>query len=557
MVKDRLQNMLAEAVRLAREAGELPPDAAADIVLETPPSAKFGDYSTNLAMVLSSQTGKPPREAAQALMRHLPADDELLERVEVAGAGFINLYLRPRWLQESVRQPCLLGDRYGRSEKYAGKKINLEFVSANPSGPILVVNGRAAAMGDTLANLLEFAGWDVTREYYVNDALVSTQMEKLGESLEARYCQALGIDKPVPADGYHGEYLVELAQQVAAESGDSYMKMSQEERAAAFTKLTLEKMLEDQQKTLAAFNVNYDVWFRESGLYETGEVDESVRLLTERGHTYESEGALWLQSTKFGAEKDEVLVRSTGKPAYLAGDLAYHRNKFQRGFDRLIDIWGPDHHGHVARLKAGMKALGYEPETIDILIHQIVRLVSQGEQVRMSKRAGDIVPLSDLVSEVGRDAARFFFLMRSHDTPLDFDLELAKQKSLENPVYYVQYAHARICSILAEAQERGVALPGPEGVDLAVLTSDEERTLMRKLADFPEEVMGAAEACEPHRLTRYGQELGGIFHVFYTKCRVLGSEPAVQGARLTLVQATRVVLRNLLSLMGISAPERM
>lgn len=557
MVKDRLQNMLADALRSARRAGELPEHAQAEIYLETPPSPNFGDYSTNLAMVLASQVGKPSREVAQALVRHMQRDEQLVERVDVAGAGFMNFYLRPGWLQEAVRQACLLGERYGRSDKYAGQKVNVEFVSANPSGPILVVNGRAAAMGDTLANLLEFVGWQVTREYYVNDALVSTQMQKLGESLEARYCQALGIDKPVPADGYHGEYLVDLAREIAAQSGDSYMKMSQEQRTSAFTSLTLERMLADQQKTLADFNVRYDVWFRESSLYDTGQVDESIRLLSDRGHTYESEGAVWLQASKFGAEKDEVLVRSTGKPAYLAGDLAYHRNKFERGFHRLIDIWGPDHHGHVARLKAGMKALGYDPDSINILIHQIVRLVSQGEQVRMSKRAGEIVPLSDLVNEVGRDAARFFFLMRSHDTPLDFDLELAKQQSVENPVYYVQYAHARICSIIAEAEQRGVRLPSPASVDLSVLTNDDERALMRKLADFPEEVMAAAEACEPHRLTRYAHELAAVFHVFYTNCRVLGSEQPTQDARLTLVVATRIVLRNLLSLMGISAPERM
>jgi arginyl-tRNA synthetase len=379
----------------------------------------------------------------------------------------------------------------------------------------------------------------------------------LGESLEARYFQALGIDKPVPEDGYQGEYLIDFAQQIVRERGDAFTKLNEEERRRQFTMLALEKMLADQKRDLEDFGVVFDVWFRESALYESRAVEKAISLLGDRGHTYQAEGALWLRSTALGVEKDEVLVRGTGKPAYLAGDIAYHMDKFERGFERLIDIWGPDHHGHVARLRAGVRALGYDPDRLEILVHQIVRLVSEGEQVRMSKRAGDIVPLSDLVREVGKDAARFFFLMRSHDTPLDFDLELAKRQSLDNPVYYVQYGHARICSIFAEAQRKGVALPAAGDVDLSQLSGPDERALMRKIADFPDEVLAAAEKCEPHRLTRFGQEFAEAFHRFYTNCRVLGSAPEVQAARLLLVQASRAVLCNVLTLMGISAPERM
>jgi arginyl-tRNA synthetase len=557
MVVEKIEQLLNEALRRAREQGELPEGPTPESTVQPPPSLNLGDYASNLALALGSQTGQAAREVAQVLLRHMPQAPDLVERVELAGAGFINFRLRPGWLHEAVLEACRLGERCGRSDRYAGHKVNIEFVSANPSGPILVVNGRAAAMGGALANLLEFVGWQVTREYYVNDALVSTQMERLGESLEARYFQALGIDKAVPEDGYQGEYLVAFAQEIVRERGDAYLKMGDDERRRQFTTLALEKMLADQKRDLEDFGVRYEVWFRESSLYDSRKVEKAIGLLTERGYTYESEGALWLRSTALGAEKDEVLVRGTGKPAYLAGDIAYHMDKFGRGFDRLIDIWGPDHHGHVARLKAGVRASGCDADRLEILVHQIVRLVSEGEQVRMSKRAGDIVPLSDLVREVGSDAARFFFLMRSHDTPLDFDLELAKRHSLDNPVYYVQYAHARICSIFAEAERKGVPLPAPESADLSCLTSQDERALMRKIADFPDEVMAAAEKHEPHRLTRFAQEFAEVFHKFYTNCRVLGSGPGMEPARLLLAQAARNVLRNVLGLTGISAPERM
>jgi arginyl-tRNA synthetase len=438
--------------------------------------------------------------------------------------------------------------------------VLLEYVSANPTGPVGVVQGRAGALGDVLANLLEWTGHEVSREYYVNDALNSRQVQKFAETVEAWYLRKLGREAELPEDGYEGEYVAEMAEEVVREAGERYLGMPEEERREEFRRLALERIVAGQRADLEAYGVRFDRWFWESSLYESGEVEQVIRQLEEGGHTYEAEGALWLKATAFGHHQDEVLVRSNEAPTYLAADAAYHRNKFERGYDKLIDIWGPDHHGHVSRTRAAVEALGYEPGRLEILLHQVVRLFSGGEMVRMSKRAGEIIPLRDLIEEVGADAARFFFLMRSAESHLDFDLELAKKQAPENPVYYVQYAHARICSILREAEERGVSPPG-EGAaaqaDLSRLTEKDELALMRKLAELPEEIGLAAREYEPHRLTRYSQELAASFHQFYTTCRVLSDDAALTAARLQLVKAARHGLRVGLKLLGISAPERM
>jgi arginyl-tRNA synthetase len=421
-----------------------------------------------------------------------------------------------------------------------------------------VVQGRAAAIGDTLAKLFERTGWRVSREYYINDALNSTQIQRFAETLEARYLQQLGQEATVPEDGYQGEYVVEMADELVQSEGDRYLAMTREERLAAFYKYSLKNIVSGQQRDMEAFGVRFDNWFYESTLYENHEVESGIAALKARGHTYEAEDALWFKATDFGDSQDQVLVRRDGRPGYLAADIAYHKSKFDRGFDRLIDIWGPDHHGHVTRTKAGVEALGYEPERFEILIHQWVRLFRGTEIVRMSKRAGDIIPLSGLLEDVGADAARFFFLMQSLESHLDFDLELAKKQANDNPVYYVQYAHARISSILREAQERGLPIPSVDSVNLELLEEADEFGLIRKLGELPEEIADAASRYEPHRTTRYAREVAAAFHVFYTNCRVLNDDnPELTSARLALVQAAQTVLRIVLDSIGVSAPEKM
>lgn len=557
MPKNLLIQALADALTRLRENDLLSFDQIPEILVQRPSDAAFGDYSTNVAMLLAREAKMPPRKIAELVVAELHVPKEILAGAEIAGAGFINFRLTPAALQQVVCDIECQGEHYGRSNRGAGTKIQIEFVSANPTGPLHVGHGRAAALGDTLAHLLSWVGYDVTREFYVNDAANSSQIRKFGESLEARYLQVLGQDASVPEDGYHGEYVMDIAKEILAREGDKLLAMSPEDRHTRFAHLAKELIIEGQKRDLARFNVHHDVWFYESSLFETGAIYAALEQLKEGGHTYEAEGALWLRSTDFGDEKDRVLVRSTSVPTYLASDAAYHHNKYQRGFDTVIDIWGPDHHGYVARTKGVIQAMGYARDRLEIIIHQIVRLFSGGEMVRMSKRAGDIILLSEVLDEVGSDAARYFFLMRSADSHLDFDLELAKKESSDNPVYYVQYAHARICSIFRQAEESGIALPESGEADLSLLTQPKEFDLLRKLADFPVEVETAAVQYEPHRMTRYAQELANALHLFYTECRVLTDDAPLTAARLTLLRATQTVLRNALGILGISAPERM
>lgn len=557
MARELLRRALSQALAKAQQAGDLPASLQVPVELQTPREARHGDFSTSLPMVVASEAGGQPRVVAQTLLRYLELPDDIVERVEIAGPGFINFTLSPVWLRGVVRQVIAQGPDYGRSHTGEGKRLLLEFVSANPTGPLGVVQGRAAALGDTLAQLFERTGWQVSREYYVNDATNSTQVRRFAETLEARYLQQLGQPAVVPEDGYQGDYVIEMAEELVEEQGDRYLRMSQEDRLAALYRYSLEKIVESHQRDMAAFRAHFDTWFMESSLYANDEVTSALAALKAGGHTYQADGALWLRATDFGDDQDHVLVRQDGRPSYLAADIAYHRNKFERGFDRLIDIWGPDHQGHVRRTKAGVQALGYDPSRFEILIHQIVRLFRGSEMVRMSKRAGDIVPLSGLLEDVGVDAARFFFLMQSLDSHLDFDLELAKKQAAENPVYYVQYAHARICSILRSAEERGVTVAGIAETNLDRLGEPDELALMRKLSDLPEEIEQGAARYEPHRMTRYARELAGLFHGFYTNCRVLGDDAELTAARLALVLATRIVLRIVLDIIGVTAPQQM
>jgi len=557
MARELLTQALSDALSRAQAAGDLPAFLSVEIELQAPRDPSYGDFSTSLAFAIATDLGRPAREIAEHIVRHLRPPEGVMERVEVAGPGFINFLLSPAWLRRVVHQITTEGHQYGRSNLGEGKRLLLEFVSANPTGPLAVVQGRAAAIGDVLARLLARAGWQVSREYYVNDATNSTQVQRFAQTLEARYLQQLGQEAAVPEDGYQGDYVIEMAEDLVKAEDDRCLHMSREERLSALYAYSLDKIIASHQRDMEAFGVHFDTWFMESSLYEKGEVEETMRALKAGGHTYEADGALWLKATELGDEQDQVLVRTDGRASYLATDIAYHKNKFDRGFDRLIDIWGPDHHGHVKRTKAGVQALGYDPSRFEILIHQIVRLFRGSEMVRMSKRAGDIVPLSGLLEDVGPDAARFFFLMQSMDSHLDFDLELAKKQAADNPVYYVQYAHARISSILREAAERGVPTPDPKTVNLDRLEAPDELALMRKLAGLPDEIREAAERYEPHRMTRYARELAAVFHGFYTNCRVLGDDAELTAARLTLVLAAQIVLRIVLDTLGISAPERM
>lgn len=561
MITDQLTTLLQEATRRAQDAGDLTlTSETVSVSLEPPKNKEFGDFASNLAMTLAKAAGLPPRQVAERLIKHLPEDQTILERVEIAGPGFMNFYLKPVWLHDTLVTIEAEDTRYGTSDSRRGEKTLIEFVSANPTGPISVVNGRAAALGDTLKNLLAACGAEVASEFYVNDALNSTQIGLMGASLAARYMQQLGHNVAVPEDGYQGEYLVDIANAVIAEFGDKYATLPEDERNAAFRTFAMDRMVAQQEEDLLAYGVKFDQWFYESRLYKSGAVKRGIAEMKERGYAYEKEGALWLKTTELAKDdQDRVLVRSNEKETYVAADATYHKDKFDRGYTRLINIWGADHHGYVSRLKAGIAALGYDPAKCEIILTQMVMLMRDGEPVRGSKRAGDVIPLIDLVNEVGKDAARFYNLINSYETTATFDLELAKKQSSENPVYYAQYAHARCCNVLRKAAELNVVVPNAADVNRALLTHPKELDLLRKLADYPNEVRLAADMIAPHRLTFFVREIGQALHQFYEECPALkeGIPADLRDARLTVFNATRRVVRNLLGLLGVSAPEKM
>ena len=553
-LQSRIKQALLEAVNKAAASEGWIIENLPAIELEIPKEKNHGDLATNLAMQLTREIKQAPRRIAEVLIQHLDLTDTFVESVEVAGPGFINLRLRNQWLYKVLRDIEEQGDAYGRSSYGQGKKVLLEFVSANPVGPMNVVNARAAAVGDTLANIMEAAGYNVSREYYVNDA--GRQAYLFGLSILARYKELAGLEVEFPEDGYPADYVTELAKILRQEEPD-LLKKSQEEQEAFCKRWGTDRMVEQQKADLAAFGVEFDLWFRERDLHEGQQLDEVIKFLQEAGYLYEKDGAIWFASTRFGDDKDRVMVKSDGEPTYLTPDVAYHWNKYRRGFEHLIDIWGPDHHGYIARMRAAIQALGYPPDSFEVIILQLVTLLRHGEKVRMSKRAGRFISMEELLDEVGKDAARYFFLMRAPDSHLDFDMALAVEQSQENPVYYIQYAHARICSILRQAEESGIKLPMAPGAQLDRLQTELGLYLDRKLAQLPEEIIQAAERREPHRIARYCYELASVFHSFYTHCRVLGEEEALQNARLVLVQATKRVLQITLRLLGVSAPEQM
>jgi arginyl-tRNA synthetase len=553
MVDTALQRCLEEDVFTVEDVGGW--------VVEVPKRPEHGDYSTNAAMVLARRTSKNPREIAQGIVERLEETHHNLERVEIQPPGFINFFLSRRALVDSLREILGRGEAYGRSRMGAEERVQVEFVSANPTGPLHIGHGRGAAVGDALAGILEAAGYRVCREYYVND--VGRQMETLGRSVWLRYLQELGRDVDFPQDHYRGDYIRGLAREVLRLDGAKWADLPEEEALPRLTDYAQSAILDGIRADLEAFRVHYDRWFRESSLYEEGRVRGVLDELREKDLVYEHEGALWFRSSAFGDEKDRVTVRSDGRTTYFASDISYHADKFRRGFEKVIDIWGADHHGYVPRMKGVIKALGRDPQALQVLLVQMVNLLRGGEPMAMSTRSGEFATLREVIDEVGVDAARYIFLMRSPDSHLDFDLEVAKRQERENPVYYVQYAHARICSILKEAKERGVAAPGPDDGDLSLLRLPEEWNLIKDLGLYPDVIEQSARRLEPHRLTFFLDSLAADFHAYYNKgwldpkVRVITDDVETTRARLLLVLAIRVVLRNALGLLGVTAPEKM
>ena len=557
LAESQLKEAILSALGKAVAAEELPAESIPAFGVEIPGDRAHGDLSANAAMVSARAFRLPPRKIAEIIEKHLVLEGTFFEKAEVAGPGFLNFFLSPAFYAAVVADVLEQGDRYGRSDFGQGKKVMVEFVSANPTGPMHMGNARGGALGDCLAAVLDAAGYDVWREFYVNDA--GNQIEKFGLSLEVRYIQHLnGEDAAeLPEDAYHGDDIKEHAAGFAALYGDKYLDVPAEERRAALVKYALPLNIERMHRDLEKYRITYDRWFLESSLHESGEVKDVVDLLTGKGLTYEKDGAVWYKASENGGEKDEVLIRANGNPTYFAADIAYHRNKFARGFDTCIDVWGADHHGHVARMKGAMDAVGLDGSRLQVVLIQLVRLMQGGEVVRMSKRSGKAIQLSDLLDEVPVDAARFFFNMREANTRMDFDLDLAVEQSSSNPVYYVQYAHARICSIFKNLAADGIAPRVCEAAELARLTAPEEKELIRHLAAYTEEIVTAAKTYEPARITRYCLELATLFHKFYNTCRVKGEEDSLMQARLALCAATRNTLKNALTLLKIDAPESM
>jgi arginyl-tRNA synthetase len=528
-----------------------------EIHLERPKQEDHGDWATNAAMKNCKVLGCAPRDLAQEIARRIEKDAHI-RRVEVAGPGFINFYLSNLWMGDIVRDVLAAGAEYGRADLGKGRKAQIEFVSANPTGPLHVGHGRGAAVGDVTANILKFAGWNVEKEYYVNDN--GLQMNILGRSTQSRYFKLLGHEDkcPFPEESYKGDYIFDIAREVIEKHGEEFLDQPLEESLPFFKKYAADRILGQIKDELEQFGVTFDVFFSEKSLYDRGLVPAAVKTLKDRGHLYEKDDALWFRTTEYGDDKDRVLMRSNGVPTYFTSDIAYHKEKFDRGFERVIDVWGADHHGYVPRMKAAIEALGNDPRKFTILLIQFVNLLRNGEQVKMSTRSGQFVELSEVVNEVGVDATRYYFLMRRSDSHLDFDLEVAKSQSADNPVYYVQYAHARVCSILQKAAEKGVALPESDAFDPEQITTPEEKRLITKLAVFPDEVARAAEGLEPHRIVNYVYDLASDFHSFYNNSgRILEESGAKQAALLLMVAAVRTVLQNALRLLGISAPEKM
>lgn len=552
-IVEKMQQKVKTALHEAVVAANLIEGDMPDIILETPRHKENGDYATNIAMRLTKLAKMPPRNVAEAIIEKLDLEAASIEKIDVAGPGFINITLKKDYLQEVIHTVLEQGADYGRSTAGNKERIQVEFVSANPTGDLHLGHARGASVGDSLCNVLDFAGYDVEREYYINDA--GNQIDNLARSVEARYFQALGEEREMPEDGYHGQDIIGIGKELAEKYGDRFKHETAEERYNFFRSYGLEYELNKLKQDLKNFRVEFDNWFSETSLYGSGKIEVALDKLKANGHVFEEDGATWFRSTTFGDDKDRVLIKKDGSFTYITPDIAYHEDKIQRGFDKLINIWGADHHGYIPRMKAAIEALGYEKDTLEVIISQMVQLFKDGERMVMSKRTGKAVTLRELVEDVGLDAVRYFFVMRSGDTQMDFDLDLAVSESNENPVYYAQYAYARISSILRQAAEVELAASKE---NLNLLIAEHEIDLLKKVGDFPQVVADAARTRAPHRIANYIQELAATFHSFYNAEKVLDIDNRERSeARLALITATRTTLANALHLIGVSAPEKM
>ncbi len=549
--KEKIAAAVKSAVEAAMNDGALKfSDALPDVALEVPPKKEFGDFATNFAMQTAKIFRTSPRKIAEEIKSRISSD--IIERIEIAGAGFMNFYLRGDVIYRELKKIFDAGKNFGHLPNKGNVTIQVEYVSANPTGLLHVGHGRGAAAGSAIVNIMRAAGYNVESEYYINDA--GNQMDKLTKSVNARYLELLGEKVDFPEDGYQGVDIIDTTKRIIARHGDKFITLPEDERLKILGELAyVDKMLE-LKDDLENFGVEFDVWFSERTLHPD-KINAAIEILKSNGGIYEKDGALWLASSKFGDDKDRVVVRENGEPTYLAADIAYHKNKFDRGFGELINLWGADHHGYVARVKAAMKMLGYNPDKLKIIFLQMVSLFRGGEAVKMSKRAGTAIPLRELMAEVGTDAARYFFLMRSTDSQLDFDLDLAKSQSADNPVYYVQYAHARICSIFRQTSEAGLTIDSEPKFSL--MNSTAEVDLINKIFEYPDEIAKAAEEYAPQRIARYVYDLASTFSAFYRDCRILGVEKDLAIARLALLKVTRHTISHALNLLGVSAPERM
>ncbi|WP_445488918.1 arginine--tRNA ligase [Niallia sp. 03133] len=548
------ENLKLEIKASVLKAGLAAEEQIPEVILELPKEKAHGDYSTNMAMQLARVAKKAPRMIAEAIIENFDTSKASIEKLEIAGPGFINFYMNNSYLTDLIPTILKADEEYGQTNVGNKEKVQVEFVSANPTGDLHLGHARGAAVGDSLCNILDKAGYEVSREYYINDA--GNQINNLALSVEARYFQALGLEKEMPSDGYHGEDIIGIGKKLAEEFGDKYVNVSEQERFDFFREYGLKYEMAKLKQDLEDFRVPFDVWYSETSLYHNGKIDVALNRLKENGYIFEQDGATWLRSTDFGDDKDRVLIKNDGSYTYLTPDIAYHKDKLERGFEKLINIWGADHHGYIPRMKAAIQALGYDKDALEVEIIQLVHLYKNGEKMKMSKRTGKAVTMRDLVEEVGLDATRYFFAMRSADTHLDFDLDLAVSQSNENPVYYAQYAHARISSILRQGKEQGIELT--ESLDAAQIVAEKEFDLLKKLGEFPQAVGEAALKRMPHRITNYIYDLASTFHSFYNAEKVLDADNLERTkARLALIKSTQITLRNALRLIGVSAPEKM
>ncbi|MDR4228628.1 arginine--tRNA ligase [Bacillus mojavensis] len=554
-IAEQMKDVLKEEIKAAvLKAGLAEESQIPNVVLETPKDKTHGDYSTNMAMQLARIAKKAPRQIAEEIVTSFDKGKASIEKLDIAGPGFINFYMDNQYLTKLIPSVLEAGDAYGETNIGNGERVQVEFVSANPTGDLHLGHARGAAVGDSLCNVLAKAGYDVSREYYINDA--GNQINNLALSVEVRYFEALGLEKPMPEDGYRGEDIISIGKRLAEEYGDRFVNEEESERLAFFREYGLKYELEKLRKDLENFRVPFDVWYSETSLYQNGKIDKALEALREKGHVYEEDGATWFRSTTFGDDKDRVLIKKDGTYTYLLPDIAYHKDKLDRGFDKLVNVWGADHHGYIPRMKAAIEALGYEKGTLEVEIIQLVHLYKNGEKMKMSKRTGKAVTMRDLIDEVGLDAVRYFFAMRSADTHMDFDLDLAVSTSNENPVYYAQYAHARICSMLRQGEEQGLT-PAAD-LDFSPIQSEKEYDLLKTIGGFPEAVAEAAEKRIPHRVTNYIYDLASALHSFYNAEKVIDPENEEKSrARLALMKATQITLNNALQLIGVSAPEKM